>query len=185
MRDHSRPLRLDQAGPGVYTVLSLGGGGSFSGKLAGMGIFPGAEIEVLGRPSGRAGRGRAPSGSSHPGRGPVEVAAGGTRSRLGRGMAERVLLEARLPAADYRRMTAREAFLTLRDYKEGQKGRILEVRGEGRFRKRLLEMGFVRGAEVYVEKYAPLLDPVEYVIKGYHVSLRRNEAGKILMSKPE
>jgi Fe2+ transport system protein FeoA len=100
-------------------------------------------------------------------------------------MAERVLLEARLPAADYRRMTAREAFLTLRDYKEGQKGRILEVRGEGRFRKRLLEMGFVRGAEVYVEKYAPLLDPVEYVIKGYHVSLRRNEAGKILMSKPE
>ena len=79
---------------------------------------------------------------------------------------------------------AAEGLLTLSDYKEGQRGRILEVRGEGRFRKRLLEMGFVRGTEVYVEKYAPLLDPVEFVVKGYHVSLRRQEAAKIVMSEP-
>jgi Fe2+ transport system protein FeoA len=185
MRDHSRLLRLDQAEPGVYTVFSLGGGGGLSGKLAGMGIVPGARIEVFGRFSGRAESGRIPPGRGFATRGPVEVAAGGARFRLGRGLSARVLLETRGPGASDRAETAHKAFLTLRDYKEGQRGRIQEVRGEGRFRKRLLEMGFVKGTEVYVEKYAPLFDPVEYVVKGYHVSLRRDEAEKILMSEPE
>jgi ferrous iron transport protein A len=185
MHAYSSPVRLDRADPGVYTVLSLGGGGSFSGRLAGMGISPGAEIEVFGRHAGSGRSGRGPSGGGLPGRGPVEVAAGGSRFRLGRGMAARVLLEARRLGADDRRGAARKAILTLRDYRAGQKGRILEVGGEGRFRKRLLEMGFVRGTEVYVEKYAPLLDPIEYIVKGYHVSLRRGEAEKIVMSEPE
>jgi Fe2+ transport system protein FeoA len=100
-------------------------------------------------------------------------------------VAARVLLETRRRGEGERRGPAGKAFPTLRDYKKGQKGRIREVRGEGRFRKRLLEMGFVRGATVYVEKFAPLLDPVEYIVKGYHVSLRREEAEKILMSEPE
>ena len=61
----------------------------------------------------------------------------------------------------------------------GETGVIVRVTGEGAFRKRLLEMGFLKGVEVYVEKYAPLADPVEFVLKGYHVSLRRDEAEKI------
>jgi Fe2+ transport system protein FeoA len=73
---------------------------------------------------------------------------------------------------------------TLGDYRQGQRGIILEVRGEGKFKKRIVEMGFIRGVEVYVEKYAPLRDPIEFIIKGYHISLRRDEAEKIIMSEP-
>jgi len=74
---------------------------------------------------------------------------------------------------------------TLRDYSEGQKGRIIEVKGVGKFKKRIVEMGFVKGEEVFVEKYAPLKDPIEFIIKGYHVSLRRDEAEKIIMTQPD
>jgi Fur family ferric uptake transcriptional regulator len=40
-------------------------------------------------------------------------------------------------------------------------------------------MGFLRGTEVYVEKYAPLKDPIELILKGYHISLRVNEAARV------
>jgi Fur family ferric uptake transcriptional regulator len=184
-RDLPQPLRLDMAGPGVYTVSSLDGGGALSGRLVRMGLVPGAEIEVLDRLSEEAEGGRIRSRRGSPGRGPVDVAVGGVRFRLGRGLSARVLVHIGRPGEVEPSLAARAAFFTLRDYKEGQKGRIQGVRGEGRFRKRLLEMGFVKGTEVYVEKYAPLFDPVEYVVKGYHVSLRREEAEKILMSEPE
>lgn len=62
---------------------------------------------------------------------------------------------------------------------EGEKGVITEVRGEGAFRKRITEMGFLKGKEVNVIKNAPLRDPVEYEIMGYNVSLRRAEAAMI------
>ncbi|MBA7551989.1 hypothetical protein ES705_44540 [subsurface metagenome] len=73
---------------------------------------------------------------------------------------------------------------TLRDYREGQRGKIIGIKGEGKFKTRIVEMGFVKGAEVYVEKYAPLRDPVEFIVKGYHVSLRRDEVEMIIMSEP-
>jgi Fe2+ transport system protein FeoA len=69
--------------------------------------------------------------------------------------------------------------VNLSELKEGQTGRVLRVGGNGPFRRRLLEMGFLRGTEVYVEKYAPLKDPIELVLKGYHVSLRVEEAAHI------
>ncbi len=69
--------------------------------------------------------------------------------------------------------------MTLDDLKTGQKGRVLKVNAQGPFKKRLLEMGFITGAEVEVIKYAPLKDPVEYMVKGYHVSLRHEEAERI------
>jgi len=53
---------------------------------------------------------------------------------------------------------------------------VVQVQGDGAFRQRLLEMGFVRGAQVTVVKNAPLLDPVEYTILGSHISLRHTEA---------
>lgn len=65
---------------------------------------------------------------------------------------------------------------TLFDLREGERGLIMKVRGRGAFRKRITEMGFVRGKEVSVIKSAPLLDPVEYKILGYNVSLRQTEA---------
>ncbi len=53
---------------------------------------------------------------------------------------------------------------------------ITKILGRGTFRKRIMEMGFVRGKTVHVVKQAPLNDPVEYEILGYHVSLRKSEA---------
>ena len=73
----------------------------------------------------------------------------------------------------------------LSEFKEGERGVIARVNGRGRFRKRLQEMGFIKGAEVFVEKYAPLRDPMELVLKGYHVSLRVEEASQIMMEKVE
>jgi len=73
----------------------------------------------------------------------------------------------------------------LSEFKEGERGLIARLNGKGRFRKRLQEMGFIKGAEVLVEKYAPLRDPIELVLKGYHVSLRVEEAAQIMMEKLE
>lgn len=58
----------------------------------------------------------------------------------------------------------------------GQSGVIIKVLGHGAFRKRMIEMGFVRGQEIKVLMAAPLKDPVKYEIMGYEVSLRRAEA---------
>jgi len=57
--------------------------------------------------------------------------------------------------------------------------RVVRVEGDGAFRQRLMEMGFVRGALVTVVKNAPLLDPVEYMIMGSHISLRHSEAAQV------
>lgn len=69
--------------------------------------------------------------------------------------------------------------MDLSELKEGQTATLVRVGGDGPFRRRLLEMGFLRGTEVYIEKYAPLRDPIELILKGYHVSLRVNEAARI------
>jgi len=63
--------------------------------------------------------------------------------------------------------------------KIGSVVRVVKVHGSGAFRQRLLEMGFVRGAEVTVVKSAPLRDPVEYKILGSHISLRHSEASQV------
>jgi len=75
--------------------------------------------------------------------------------------------------------------IRLSQYKPGDRGTILQVCGNRDFRLRMTEMGFVKGSEVKVVKYAPLTDPVELVIKGYHVTLRRDEADGILMNEPQ
>jgi Fur family ferric uptake transcriptional regulator len=71
--------------------------------------------------------------------------------------------------------------MRLDELREGQRGRILRIRGEARLRRRLLEMGLTKGSEIYVEKYAPLRDPLELVVRGCHVSLRVSEAAEIDM----
>jgi len=64
----------------------------------------------------------------------------------------------------------------LSDLRNGESGIITKVLGRGAFRKRIVEMGFIKGKAVRVIKNAPLLDPIEYEIMGYNVSLRRSEA---------
>ena len=67
----------------------------------------------------------------------------------------------------------------LSDLKTGESGIIVKVLGHGGFRKRILEMGFVRGQEVTALLNAPLRDPIKYKVMDYEVSLRRNEAAMI------
>lgn len=69
-----------------------------------------------------------------------------------------------------------QAELCLSDLEPGQRARILRIGGRGRARRRFMEMGFVKGETVLVERVAPLGDPVEFFVKGYHVSLRRQDA---------
>lgn len=61
----------------------------------------------------------------------------------------------------------------------GERATICDVGGGGVLRRRLLDMGVVPGAEVEVVRVAPLGDPVEYIIKGYRLSLRRSEAMRV------
>jgi Fur family ferric uptake transcriptional regulator len=65
--------------------------------------------------------------------------------------------------------------------REGQAGTVVHVGGNGVLRRRILEMGILKGAGLYVEKYAPLKDPLELIVKGYHISLRVEEAAQISM----
>ena len=69
--------------------------------------------------------------------------------------------------------------MRLSEMKENQTARIVRVGGNGALRRRILEMGILKGSEIYVEKYAPLKDPIELIVKGYHVSLRVEEATHI------
>ena len=69
--------------------------------------------------------------------------------------------------------------MRLDEMREGQHGRILKIGGEVRLRRRILEMGLTKGSEIYIEKYAPLKDPMELTVRGCHVSLRVQEAAEI------
>ncbi len=71
--------------------------------------------------------------------------------------------------------------MRLSEIKEGQSATVVRVGGNGILRRRILEMGILKGAEVYVEKYAPLKDPLELIVKGYHVTLRVEEAAQIIV----
>lgn len=69
--------------------------------------------------------------------------------------------------------------MKLSELRTGDKGVIVKVMGRGAFRKRIIEMGFIRGKEVVVIQNAPLKDPIQYRLMGYDVSLRRSEAALI------
>ena len=69
--------------------------------------------------------------------------------------------------------------MKLSELKTGERGVIVKVNGHGSFRKRIIEMGFVKGNKVKVILNAPLRDPIEYEIIGYKISLRREEASKV------
>ena len=69
--------------------------------------------------------------------------------------------------------------MRLSDLKENERGVIVRISGEGAFKKRISEMGFVKGQEILVIKNAPLKDPIEYQVMGYDVSLRRKESANI------
>ncbi|MFH1011133.1 MAG: metal-dependent transcriptional regulator [bacterium] len=71
----------------------------------------------------------------------------------------------------------------LSELSPGESAEIVRVQAPGWFRHRLLEMGFLAGEVVALERVAPLRDPMEFVIKGYHVSLRREEAAQVVVRR--
>lgn len=75
--------------------------------------------------------------------------------------------------------------MKLSELHTGDKGIIVKVYGHGGFRKRIIEMGFIKGKEITVLENAPFQDPVKYSIMGYEISLRRDEADKILVVTQE
>ncbi|MCP4373643.1 MAG: ferrous iron transport protein A [Deltaproteobacteria bacterium] len=72
--------------------------------------------------------------------------------------------------------------MLLSEMKEGQTAKIDNIGGNGALRRRILEMGILKGTQIYVEKYAPLKDPLELIIKGCHISLRVEEAAQIMVA---
>lgn len=69
--------------------------------------------------------------------------------------------------------------MTLREVEVGKSVSVVKLHGEGAVRRRIMDMGITRGTEVYVRKVAPLGDPVEVTVRGYELSLRKEDAGMI------
>jgi Fur family transcriptional regulator, ferric uptake regulator len=153
-------------------VKQLEAGKQMQLRISSMGLRIGDEIEVISNGFG----------------GQVVIASGDNRLVIGSGMAQKIWVQPVDSAADLQK-NGKDVILPepettrvlLCDMKAGQEGTIVRVSGETVLRRRLLEMGINRGARVYVEKYAPLRDPLEMVVKGYHVSLRVEEAAQILV----
>lgn len=70
---------------------------------------------------------------------------------------------------------------TLGDIKIGDTGRVAKIRGEGALRRRIMDMGITQGTEVYVRKVAPLGDPLEVTVRGYELTIRKEDARCIEM----
>ena len=68
---------------------------------------------------------------------------------------------------------------TLRNVNVGGRAKVVKLHGEGAVRRRIMDMGVTKGAEVYVRKVAPLGDPIEINVRGYELSVRKSDAEMI------
>ena len=68
---------------------------------------------------------------------------------------------------------------TLKDAKVGETVTVAKLHGEGPVKRRIMDMGITKGAEIYVRKAAPFGDPVEVTVRGYELSLRKADAEMI------
>lgn len=68
---------------------------------------------------------------------------------------------------------------TLKDIPCGETVKVVKLHGDGAVKRRIMDMGITKGAEVFVRKVAPLGDPIEVNIRGYELSIRKNEAENI------
>ena len=68
---------------------------------------------------------------------------------------------------------------TLRETKNGETVKVVKLEGTGAVKRRIMDMGITKGCSVYVRKVAPLGDPVEVTVRGYELSLRKEDAQMI------
>ncbi len=165
-------VTLSKAKPGEKMIIKeFEAGKTIQLRISSMGLRVGDLVEIV-----SAGFG-----------GQVVIASGENRLVLGKGMSDKIrvkpfdLKETDFQLPKEKKDEATSISIPLNQMKTGQKGIIKKVSGESVLRRRLLEMGINRGSQIYVEKYAPLKDPIELVVKGYHVSLRVEEAANIMI----
>ena len=163
LQDPIRMIQLGAAKPGERLVIRdhTGGAGSRM-RLMSMGLRVGDEVEVISSLS----------------QGQVVIAVGNKRYVLGKGMSQKIKVE-RKTAVRESVLDGERSSMRMSEMREGQRANIARVGGNGALRRRLLEMGLLKGSEITIEKYAPLKDPLELIVKGYHVSLRVEEAAQI------
>ncbi len=68
---------------------------------------------------------------------------------------------------------------TLKDVKVGETATIKRLHGEGALKRRIMDMGLIKGTEVYVRKVAPLGDPMQLTVRGFELSVRKEDAEQI------
>ena len=68
---------------------------------------------------------------------------------------------------------------TLKEVTIGSSAKVLKLHGEGAVKRRIMDMGITKGVEVYVRKVAPLGDPIEGTVRGYELSIRKDDAAMI------
>ena len=78
-------------------------------------------------------------------------------------------------------MTEADRGKTLRDVASGETATVRRLTGAGAIKRHIMDMGITKGTDVYVRKVAPLGDPIEVTVRGYELSLRKNEAETILV----
>ena len=71
---------------------------------------------------------------------------------------------------------------TLRDVQIGETSTVVKIHGSGALKRRIMDMGITKGTEIYVRKVAPLGDPVEVTVRGYELSVRKEDADILEMS---
>ncbi len=173
MVHRNKLVPLHKAKPGEKLIVKeLEAGRKMQQRISSMGLKIGDFIEVVSNGLG----------------GQVVIAVGENRLVIGTGMAQKIWVRsiARMQEQEMDSPLELEENLDpspmkLSLMKAGHEGIIARVSGESVLRRRLLEMGINRGTKIYVEKYAPLKDPLELVVKGYHISLRVGEAANILV----
>ncbi len=68
---------------------------------------------------------------------------------------------------------------TLKDANVGTTVKVAKIKGEGAIKRRIMDMGITKGVELYIRKVAPLGDPVEVTVRGYELTIRKNDAEMI------
>lgn len=68
---------------------------------------------------------------------------------------------------------------TLKQAKEGETVKVVKLTGQGAVKRRIMDMGITKGVEIFIRKVAPLGDPVEVTVRGYELSLRKDDASMI------
>ena len=72
---------------------------------------------------------------------------------------------------------------TINDLKVGETARVVRLCGEGAVKRRIMDMGLTKGTEVTVRKVAPFGDPIELTVRGYELSIRKDEASMVEVAR--